>query len=1023
MTPTCSCHVGVMIYSCRCQKRDVQMKKTLLLILLFISHYSSAEELIKHPRLLSFEKEIPSFILSNNSKLSLSADHFRDGENSLLWEFTPKSELIIHKNIEYEKTPLGSSHISTFSTWIYNETPLQQSLVFQFYKDDQECCSFQYNLNFTGWRAAYVAYDRDMKGTPQSGMNKIVITAPQKSGRVFFDMLLTASKVDKRHHTPDIQQPFVNKGVTNHWQVMLEKSKIKADTTFLSPISNKDKHFINVMEGRLKEIITKPTKITDSKIEQLKEKLAKYAIQRKNNQITGLPLFYVYYSEAFEKLIPNWSRKLFTNKGQEFKEYFDLMYQIASSYEYANTEDQKKNLEEMFLDMFDYAEDQGVSYGSGLGNASHYGYSFRGYFSSCFLMKDVLLRHNRLDKAYHALQWYAQTNEVFSEPTINGQDMDAFNTLALAKICSILLMDNSDEKLQYIRAYGRWIDTGCKPAPGLRGSFKVDGGAFHHVNHYPAYAVGGLGGAVDMIYIYHQTPYAISEEGHSTIKRVLLNMRFYCNQNHFPLALSGRHPDGKGTLEAIQYGRLAMSGTPDGKQNIDTKMASAYLRLIKGDKNQNNYDNKKLKKYFTSMNISEEAHPEGNLTMGYASITAHRRANWLAIAKGFSRYFWAAEHYAHENLFGRYLSYGSLQILTAKDSSIVSPKTSGWIEEGFDWARVPGATAIKLPIEKMRAAKNKSELLLSDESFVGGITQKDSNGAYAIKLHEHGRYEGSHRARKSYHFFDNRIICLGSNIENENSEYHTETTIFQLAILNKGDFSYWEKHTRFKSRWIDHLGTAYYISPQTTEKLVFEKSYPQKSKLNTGKLSQGDWINLTIDHGISPNGETYEYVIIPQATQKELDTIEDSYEVLQKDKNAHIVKDLKSKTTSFVFFETPKSIPSKILLSVDTTGLVMLKENKKSISLTVSNPDLAFYKGESQILKDKNGRQQMINPYAVPWKDNESQEMPITIRLKGKWYPSQISDSIIITHYKDETILVFKCKHAFSYDVTLSKQK
>src|SRR5699024_12153280 len=108
--------------------------------------------------------------------------------------------LIIHKNIEYEKTPLGSSHISTFSTWIYNETPLQQSLVFQFYKDDQECCSFQYNLNFTGWRAAYVAYDRDMKGTPQSRMNKIVITAPQKSGRVFFDMLLTASKVDKRHH-------------------------------------------------------------------------------------------------------------------------------------------------------------------------------------------------------------------------------------------------------------------------------------------------------------------------------------------------------------------------------------------------------------------------------------------------------------------------------------------------------------------------------------------------------------------------------------------------------------------------------------------------------------------------------------------------------------------------------------------------------------------------------------------------------------------------------------------------------
>ena len=51
--------------------------------------------------------------------------------------------------------------------------------------------------------------------------------------------------------------------------------------------------------------------------------------------------------------------------------------------------------------------------------------------------------------------------------------------------------------------------------------------------------------------------------------------------------------------------------------------------------------------------------------------------------------------------------------------------------------------------------------------------------------HEHDKYNGSHRARKSYHFIDGMIVCLGSDIENTNTEFPTETTIFQLAVTDK----------------------------------------------------------------------------------------------------------------------------------------------------------------------------------------------------------------------------------------------
>ncbi len=175
---------------------------------------------------------------------------------------------------------------------------------------------------------------------------------------------------------------------------------------------------------------------------------------------------------------------------------------------------------------------------------------------------------------------YAITNEVYPKPEGNGIDMDSFNTQTTGRIASILMMEDTPEKLQYLKSFSRWIDYGCRPAPGLAGSFKVDGGAFHHRNNYPAYAVGGLDGATNMIYLFSRTSLAVSELAHRTVKDVLLAMRFYCNKLNFPLSMSGRHADGKGKLVPMHYAMMAIAGTPDGKGDFDKEMASAYLRLV-----------------------------------------------------------------------------------------------------------------------------------------------------------------------------------------------------------------------------------------------------------------------------------------------------------------------------------------------------------------------------------------------------------------------------------------------------------
>ena len=109
------------------------------------------------------------------------------------------------------------------------------------------------------------------------------------------------------------------------------------------------------------------------------------------------------------------------------------------------------------------------------------------------------MRQGKLEEAVRTLNWYAITNEVYPEPAVNGIDIDTFNTKLQGRIASILIMEDTPEKLQYLRSFSRWLDNGCLPAPGLAGSFKPDGACFHHCNNYPAYAVGGLDGATNMI--------------------------------------------------------------------------------------------------------------------------------------------------------------------------------------------------------------------------------------------------------------------------------------------------------------------------------------------------------------------------------------------------------------------------------------------------------------------------------------------------------------------------------------------
>ena len=999
-------------------------------------------QVVTDERMFSFEKpQIPDCITATHSRLSVSDLHYKDGKHSLEWTFEPGGILELKKDLKFEKKdPTGKDlYLSAFIVWVYNEVPQDATIEFHFLKDGKKCTSFPFGINFSGWRAAWVCYERDMQGTPEEGMNELRIIAPNSKGTLFIDHLITATKVDARQQTADLQVPFVNAGTTNHWLVVYQHSLLKPDIE-LTPVDDKQRAEMQLLEKRFRDMIYTKGKITDKEVENIRKKYDFYQITYKNGQVSGVPIYMVRAAEAYERIIPDWNKDMLTKMGVEMRAYFDLMKRIAVAYNNSTAKPViREEMKKKFLAMYDHITDQGVAYGSCWGNIHHYGYSVRGLYLAYFLMKDVLREAGKLQEAERTLRWYAITNEVYPKPEVNGIDMDSFNTQTTGRIASILMMEDTPEKLQYLRSFSRWIDFGCRPALGLSGSFKVDGGAFHHRNSYPAYAVGGLDGATNMIYLFSRTEFAVSELAHETVRNVLLTMRFYCNKLNFPLSMSGRHPDGKGKLVPMHFAMMALAGSPDGKEEYDSGMASSYLRLISDPSIENdspeympkvsNAEERKVAKLLIEKGFRPEPDPQGNIAMGYGCVSVQRRSNWSAVARGHSRYLWAAEHYLGANLYGRYLAHGSLQILTAAPGQTVTPATSGWQQEGFDWNRIPGVTSIHLPLEQLQAKvlnvdsySGMEEMLYSDEAFAGGLSQQKMNGNFGMKLHEHDKYNGSHRARKSYHFIDGMIVCLGSDIENTNTEFPTETTIFQLAVTDKAGHDYWKNYQGDKKVYVDHLGTGYYVPTP----IRFEKNFPQYSRMqNTGKETKGDWVSLVVDHGKAPKNGSYEYAVLPQTNEALMKKFakKPTYRVLQQDRNAHIVESVSEQIISYVLFETPETtLPGGLLQRVDTSCLVMThKESVDKIKLTVAQPDLALYRGPSDEVFDKDGKRIERSIYSRPWIENASGEIPVTVTIKGQWNVERTPFCKVISSDKKQTILQFSCKDGASFEVELRR--
>jgi chondroitin-sulfate-ABC endolyase/exolyase len=891
-------------------------------------------------------------------------------------------------------------------------------------------------LNFTGWRGAWVGFDRDMQGKPEEGMDEMRITAPAiASGELLFDHIMLSSLQDVRQHTADFQAPFINPKTTSHWLVLLQSWHKEFDLPANSTLTASEHKSITAIENRLTDFLLEGKKAVP--IQNLESAFKAYSIHKNSDgSLCGLPVFFERYGETYEYLGAENYKVLFANP-MGLSECNQLLLNMAVSYQKNKSATDRESIATMFVLLMQHLLDQGFQAGSAMGTLHHLGYSMRNFYTAAYLMKQPLRNAGLNNDVQKAMEWFAGTGEIKTKPTEPGMDIDAFNTSLIARLSGILMLNDSPEKVRYLQTFKRWIDNGFLYTAGTEDGFKPDGSIYHHRHNYPAYAVGGLEGAVTANFLLYDTDFQLNTIGRAHLKTALLAMHNYCNLQTWPLSLSGRHPDGKGHLFPEHYALLALTGTPDYSEKTDKELAAAYLRL-------ETKPTAKFVKQFKEQGIQPENAPNGNWSFNYSCLNVHRRDNWMVTAMGHSRYLWATETYVGANLYGRYLNHGNLQIMATANP--VSNFGSGFNQQGWDWNHFPGTTATVLPMKELRAdVKNLDaesgyeEMLLSDEAFAGSLSHQNKQGVFAMKLHENAKYNGLLRARKSYFFFENHVIALGSGIQSALPDKPVHTTLFQVFLpktdktiaVNGKDittFPYSSKLENEKNYVSDGLNNWFFIKEGDVE---VSKSLQHSFDEETDEPTQNNFALTTINHGISPKNASYEYLILVQPAYSEVQTTAMTfaskkgllYNLLQHDSLAHIVFDKKTKTTGYALFEAGKVTAKTEIIAVNAPCLIMTsKQTPSQLNISVCDPDLHLYEGKTDVKYDAAGKPIERSVYSMPWINNESAVSILEVQVKGKWHPTEKSDFFEIKKFeKGVTTLVVKCQHGMTREVILKK--
>lgn len=887
---------------------------------------------VKNPsEILIPSSELPAGLSWSDSRISTDATHHVWSDYSLRWDWQKQSSLTFHRSIPWmnpnearAKFKFSQPVNNCFTVWIYNETPHKDGkLRFSFGSGDKEVCHFFFNLDFTGWRTAWVSYDRDMQGEkPNAALDYVKIEAPQniENGTLWVGDTIAHKFIDARHQHGDYQVPFVHgsdKLTTGHWDPIMHLYDLGKQNTNEGEISPEQKAAMATIGKRI-QLSERPQALQDKVLKQLEKQFSAYQIVKDDKGIRGVHIYMEHQDVGSPDDIEHF-------KAHRLQFACDLLLNLARVYNRIPAADREsaeaKRVAEMFCLLTEHMLDQGYTAGSSLGTMHHFGYRTRSWVPAIAAMQEPLAKAGLLEQARETLAWYYNSNRVFG-PVEDKANMDYLNTLSQADFTIQMIGEDNAAKAARLRRYSNWIsETLTSDSPGTTSGFKPDGSLFHHSMHYHGYGVPAINQvSQNVVQVLDGTPFEVTPEAYEILKRAYLAANYwgypFCGFN-----ACGRHPiahdlsSSKGALHALARSR-------PGTDEVDEELAACYLEMFGGDS---------VKLFGKAISPSRT---QGFHVMNYNAGGSYKWGDTTVQLKGFGDGIRSHETYKDANRFGRYFSFGSIQIFKT-----TTAHKSGQENPGWNWTHIPGTTSLILPFDKLEGDQSFYAWAPGQKNFPSGSGKLGTDFAGFLFQLDPSKDDQSLRMRKSVFVFDRELICLGSGISNKSTTYPTVTNLFQTEIPKKAK----DLSSEGEGWLIDPYGTGYSIpNKQKVVHTTGEQISPDES---SRKPTKGNFSTAWIEHGTCPDNASYQYHIVLDATPELMAKWQknhaEDYEVLQQDDTAHVIINRPKGIEATAAFAPYKSNGGTTILSTDRSCITLASHmDDGRLQLSVTDIDL-----------------------------------------------------------------------------------
>ncbi|QUI22236.1 hypothetical protein HZI73_07975 [Vallitalea pronyensis] len=988
------------------------------------------------------EPFVPKNITAEYGTLSITNRHYLTNY-ALQWDYTKDDTLIIYQKMIYKEPEVMATYVVGgkvcsvmgkplgFQCYLYSEAPSETVLTFEFGENDVEGlpkvhCTFDFLLNHEGWQEIKLPFNRGiMEGHIGKDLSWLKIQAAAKtSGTVYLANIACMKPIEPNNIGASKQMPNIP---------MHPRRRCHGDWY-------RNDHLLN------RPLFPKPPKVTCHEKEGFKHITHGYKTLSKEMDCRHYP-----WENGDEDLIIKQyaSYDLTDEQGIITGRYIDmpesyrfnsLMGIIGLKY----NETHQPIYKQMFMMMLRHAWDQ---------NYRLRWYNNRGFATGLLYMKDVLIEENLRDKAIQHLREQFDMHRIYDSTGANGRVRakgentdDTFFSLP-SMLVSVLLMDDTPEKVQEMRALIKHIEEkNLGYGPGLTSSYKPDGTSFHHGTFIYQYHDVANFTLARLFRMVHGTAFDFAPSAYQRFRYILETEYFIRNGLYEPFTTSHyafNHKRSTGLWHFANFGSI------DGEEQT----AAMYMYLTKSSQV---HQEDSYYQAFEAKGIQPWIAPEGHKTLTYSAAAFHRRDQWAVGVKGHSRYVypmevWFGKRYVAYSMFR---SYGFMEILYPASEATGGLNNGLAIDQGFDWRRWPGTTSMYMPLDKIKSIPLNlddewAEMLLSDQHFVGGLDTSDGNGVFALKLRGHDKYNmASFYATKTYFYADDYVLCLGSDIHSGLSEYPVETTLFQNHLEHQQDKLYindTQGHDDFgftyqldenQVNWlIDNRGNGYYVFGH--QKLWVAKEHCVSRDSADCITTEGDRAMAWLDHGHAPDYAAYAYILKVGTTLESMMTFVDAmgsddppFQMLQQNKQAHIVGIRPTETIAYVLFEKNYTLEqhwgtwSSPILAVTMPAILTVKALDDTLILSICDPDLRFYEGICEDYNlDYTRTEKSI--YGRYWYGSESKASVVRVKLKGCWYLDRIQqgNGHLISQTGSCTIVECMCKDGLTNELMLSKHR